>query len=388
MGLKVNLYNIFKRDEKEDKKLKVYNSGIANDYPERIERLITNSVTAKQAANTMTAFIAGQGFGELDNFIVNQHKGLTLFDLTHRASSSLSRQRGIFFHVNYNMNCDITSIDVLPFSHCRIGKKDDNSHSGKIAVCENWTDPKKRKETKFIDTFNPKKKVVEAQIEAAKGIKNYKGQILFVSMDYNRIYPDATIDAVQEDCDSESQASIYKNRSLRKGFFGKTMVITKPLVDADPEDEKNYAEQTRGREQFKKTIQEFIGAENNEGILHFEMEFDETEGIEKSLLFKTIETNIDDKLFEYTESSCANNIRKAFNNLPPALIDAHDGALFGSSGEALYEMKRFYQDQTVLERKTMIQSIDRLMKNFKDFNGTLVHKPLIEEKDEQPNNEG
>lgn len=386
MKIKSTFISLFKKEDKLDAKLEVFENGSGNEYPETIELLINNSVTAKQCSNTMTSFIAGRGFGEkLNKFKVNKKKGLTLFDMTLRASSSISRQRGIFIHVNFNLNFGIASLDVLPFSHCRIGKKDDNDHSGKIGVCQNWKEPQKNP-VKYIDAYNSNKNVLINQINACEGesieekMKNYKGQIMFISMDYNTIYPFATIDAVQEDCDSESQAAIYKNRSLRKGFFGKTMVITKPMIDVTQKDDpEEFTIQDGERNKFKKTLKEFIGAENNEGILHFELEFDDTEGIDKAIQFKTIETNIDDKLFAHTESSVSNNIRKSFNNIPPALVESAEGALFGSSGEAILEMQKFYQNQTRMERTKVVQTITDLMSRFSGFEGTLVHETLISE---------
>ena len=45
-----------------DKRKNVYTNGIDDNYPERIELIINNSVTAKMSANKMASFIIGKGF--------------------------------------------------------------------------------------------------------------------------------------------------------------------------------------------------------------------------------------------------------------------------------------------------------------------------------------
>ena len=65
--VKTFLIEIFKRQVKEDESLGIFINGENNDYPEKIERYINNSVTAKGGANTMATYVAGLGFGEEAN---------------------------------------------------------------------------------------------------------------------------------------------------------------------------------------------------------------------------------------------------------------------------------------------------------------------------------
>ena len=223
----------------------------------------------------------------------------------------------------------------MPFSSCRIGQKDDNNYSGKILICKDWTDEKETKNIKKVDVYNSNKAVIKEQFE--KQGKDYNGQILFINLDEETIYPFATIDAVQNDCDSESQASIFKNRSLRKGFFGKTLVVTRPMVGVEKNDAnmERWTAENNERLNFQRTIKNFIGAENAEGVLHLEMEFDDDLKLDNAIMFKNIEANIDDKLFAHTEESVANNICFAFNNIPKILVRNTEGSIFGSNGTAI-----------------------------------------------------
>lgn len=43
----------------------------------------------------------------------------------------------------------------------------------------------------------------------------------------------------------------------------------------------------------------------------------------------------------------------AFNNIPEPLVNASDGALFGTSGETYSEMKKFYSEQNDEEREAI-----------------------------------
>ena len=374
-GIRSTFIQIFNKLARYDKSNKIYLNGVDNSYPDFVESIISESVTASRCAKLMSDYISGKGFGDDANkIIVNKDKELSLLRFTQDISESISEHNGFYIHVNYNGEFDIKSMDVIPFPDCRVGKKDGNDYSGKIVVCKDWGDSLQVKKAIEIDVYNSDKKVIEKQIEAAKGIGKYNGQILYFKFG-KYTYPLSPIHPCLKDAESETQASVYKNVSLRKGFFGKTLVVTKPLVSASETDE-NYKEQQTQRENFKKTLKEFIGAENADGVLHMEMEFD-AEKIEDVLFFKNIESNIDDKLFAHTENSVSDNIRMCFNNVPAALIRSQDGKLFGSSGEAINAMKEFYQEQTNDERMMVEEIVNKLMKSFTEKRENLKLIPLI-----------
>jgi len=366
MGLKIQLMDIIKRATSFDKKMGIIKNGAENLYSEKIERYINNSVTAKSASNIMASYITGQGFVNSNSFLVNEKT--TLFEFSTKFSKSIAKQRGAFIHVNYNLHHEITSFDLLPYTHCRLGKKDSNKYNGKIVVYDNWNKENGKivpKDFNIVDVFNADKKVIENQIKNAGGIKKYKGQILFVNLDSEYNYPLSSIDSVQYDCDSESQSSLFKNKSLRKGFFGKTVVVTKPLIGSREhyDNDIDYASAQSERTAFKDTIDQFIGAENTGGVLHVEMEHD-GDNLSDAIKFENIGSDINDKLFEYTELSTFKNILMAFNNIPIGLVRS-DNALFGNSGESLKEMQRVYRISTTQERMILEQTIQMLMRNHK-----------------------
>jgi hypothetical protein len=372
--MKALLIEVWKRLTPWSKTADVYANDVDNAYPERMDRLINNSVTAKSASAIMVQYLLGKGYGEeADATVVNKAKNLKLSDFAADVADDLVKQRGVFIHINYNALYQIADFSVLPFEWCRIGKKDSNDYAGRVAVCKEWLRPK-RSDIELIDVYNPRKKVIDAQVEKAGGWEHYKGQVLYINMDAKLIYPLSRIDSVAEDCDSEAQASVYKNRLLRKGFFGNTLVVTRPLVgDALVPGTPAHQQAETERDAFQKAIKDSLGADNTGGVLCLEMDF-AGEKLEDAVLIKQIESKIDDKLFEYTEASVRENILVAFNNLPSGLVKNNDSALFGKSGEAIREMKRTYWENTTRERNLLTALINRLLGQSADHS-TLTIEP-------------
>jgi len=383
--MKTLLIEVWKRLTPWSKTADVYANDVDNAYPDRMDRLINNSVTAKSAAAIMVQYLLGKGYGETaDNAIINKAQNLKLIDFADDVADDLVKQRGVFIHINYNALYQVADFSVLPFEWCRIGKKDSNDYAGKVAVCKEWLKPK-RSDIELIDVYNPRKKVIDAQVEKAGGWEHYKGQVLYINMDTKLIYPLSRIDSVAEDCDSEAQASVYKNRLLRKGFFGNTLVVTRPLVGEGLQPGSHALQQADSeREAFQRAIKDSLGAENTGGVLCLEMDF-AGEKLEDAILIRQIESKIDDKLFDYTETSVRENILVAFNNLPSGLVKANDKALFGNSGEAMREMKRTYWENTTKERILLTSILNRLLEKSAD-NSSLKVQPLKLTDDAAPDN--
>lgn len=373
--MKTLLIDVWKRLTPWNKSADVYANDTDNAYPERMDRLINNSVTAKSAATIMVQYLIGKGYGiDVDNLIINKEQNLKLIDFADDVADDIVKQRGVFIHVNWNALYQISDFSVIPFEWCRIGKTDSNDYTGKIAVCKEWLKPKKA-DIQLIDVFNPRKKVIDAQVEKAGGWDKYKGQVLFVNMDTKLLYPLSRIDSVAEDCDSEAQASVYKNRLLRKGFFGNTLVVTRPLVgDGLEPGSIALMDAESERERFQQAIKDSLGAQNTGGVLCLEMDF-AGEKLEDAILIKQIESKIDDKLFNYTETSVRENILVAFNNLPAGLIKTNEASLFGNSGEAIREMKRTYWENTTKERCLLTAVINGLLERSQDYSNLKI-EPL------------
>lgn len=376
--MKIDILNIVKKVVKWSNKLEIYTQGDDNMYPERQDRLINNSITAKMASDLMLQYIIGDGLGNADNFKINDKQ--KLIDFITDVSEDIVKQRGCFIHFDYNLNYEPLNPIVLPFERCRVGKKDSKEYNGKILYKVDWNDNKEN--VKVYDVYNNNKDIVKKQIKTAGSIQKYKGQVLFVNMDRNMIYPLSRIDAVQNDCDSETQASVYRNQLLRKGFFGKQLVVTPPLIQNDePEmilnDEGNYVVNREWRKkedeatQVKETIEKFIGAENAGGAML--MQLPDFEGnIDDVFQVITIDSTLDDKMFEYTENQTSKNILMAFNNVPVALVKSPDAALLGNSGESLKVAQDIYWKNCSRDRQIVERIMNDIVQNREDWQGGYI----------------
>jgi hypothetical protein len=379
--IKTTLLSIYKKIVEWDKKLEVYINGEDNAYPERMERYRNNSVTASMASNVMVQYLLGKGFGEIDNKQIGDYK---LKDIADDIARDIVDNRGVFIHVSYNANFDVSEFKVLPFTQCRLGEKDSKLYNGKILVYPNWSENKiDKNKVSVIDVYNPNPEIVAYQIASAGGIDKYKGQVLYYNMDNQFYYPLSRIDAVSFECDNEYQASVYKNELLRRGFFGKTLVVTRPLIedafyeDFSDEGIKRLTRLKSERQNFKDGIKKFIGAGEVGGVMHLEVDF-AGERLDDAILFKNIDSNINPDLFRFTEDSAIVKILMAYNNLPVALVKSPDSSLLGNSGAALVTAKETYWENTTKERSLLVGLMNELWIRHIDYNGVpLQITPLI-----------
>lgn len=397
------LVEVVKRLVSFDTKLGVYTNGDDNNYPERMERIINNSVTAKQCASLMRKYIIGKGFDGYNDIIVDPEKETTLYQLLGDIASNYAYQKGFALHAaGWDFSEKeplINRLCVIPFKSCRIGERDDTQWSGKVAVYDEWSDENavkeaiKKNKIQKIDAWNYINNVIADQVKKQGGFDKYKGQ-LFITHPDQYVYPLAHIDgSATNDADSEFRASTFKNISLRKGFFGKMMVITPPLLgdfagvaesNINDKDKADYYLQKSEREKFKETLQSFIGAQNGDGVMHVEAEL-QGDDIAKQIKFEKVETNIDDKLFAHTEETASKNIRKAFQNVPSILIESSDNSIFGDSGALLKQAKLYYQEQLEDERTWITGELKKVLKHFDkmqdvnwdDFKITPLHEPEL-----------
>lgn len=385
----VKIIDVHQKDVKYDGKKGIYLNGHDNAYPDLTDRLINNSVTAKTCSNIMLQFLIGRGFGDSDTSIVNKESGKTLIEFAKELGIDIVNHRGFFIHVNYTVDSKGVfhkiNPSVIPFSFGRVGEKDDKEYNGKILISSDFED--KKKAVKVYDTYNNKQSVIRAQVEKAGGIKEYKGQVLYYNADHKYYYPLSRIESVMDDCDSEYQSSIYKNRILRKGFFGKTIIKTRPLIDSNIEEfitnkegrqvsNPEYISEESETAEFINTIEEFVGAENAGGAMVVEVDY-EGDNIDDAMKVENIKSELQPALFDSVEKSTRENILIAFNNLPIGLVKASDG-LFSSSAEAIVEMKNTYWENTFNERTLLENTLSEIISD-KDKEISFKARPLVEE---------
>ncbi|MDD4429781.1 MAG: hypothetical protein PHG64_15510 [Paludibacter sp.] len=357
--MKAFINEIPKRNQVQlDRAKGIYNNGLDNAYPQRVERLINSSVTAKASSDMLKKFIIGDGFANesLNDIIVSSDilGDTTLFKLHSKISNTISRQNAAAMAIQYDGNFDISSVRHIPYRDCRFGLTDSKGYSGFIHYYNNWQkDPSmtwKQLAIQKVNVFNPRPDVVETQWANAK--KGYKGQIAILRLDDEYIYPLSPIDSALEDADTEAQIKLFKNGELSKGFFAK-YILFHTTFENDQE-----------QRDFKAVLRKFEGGGHESSILMADAQFDEAGNMLDSANFKLqkIEQNINDKIFESYEKSVANNIRKACYAIPSILIEQQDGSFFGQSGEAFVQAVNFYNTQTADIRAAVSQWYKEIFK--------------------------
>ena len=379
-----------------NKSLKVIFNGEENDYPDRIARLVPNSITTKQCAKLFRQYLTGKGFEGINKKLVNSKKKIKFFSFFNRYNGQYATHNGVAVHVQYRLELkDGESMavkdrfEVIPFEAVRKGQKDDRDYNGKFAMSKkrNFLKGVKKGDLIWCYAYNSNSDVVKKQIEDSGGIGKYPGQIYFFNPEEGD-YPLAHIHSVMNDADSEMRSSVFKNKSLRKGFFGKNILVTTPMIDPDlstrditnlkDEEAADLLHQKKERKDFYESAKGFVGVENHEGLMIMEVEHEGD--IDKVFKHIEIPTNINDKLFAYTESSVSNNIRKAYNNCPRILVDnAEVKGVFGDSGKMLVEAKKYFQDQTEEDRMLIFEAMEELFDGFDgiDFDSTKF-LPLVD----------
>lgn len=339
----------------------VHTNGADNNYPERVKRVVNASVTAKSCALEMAKYIIGKGFKNgLNEVVINASKGLTYYDLLSVASKNIGIQRGFYLHVNYDINGVVNYADILPYEKCRISKRDDLGFGGLIHYSDKWNEDKKntfsflnndKEDKKWFYPYNGDLSVINSQRRkdysllkskseptAEQLIKGYRGQVLFVSMEPETIYPLANIDAAYNDADTENRISIYRNTQVRTGFLGATIFATKE----QPDGEALVSDEA---------VQGLFGAENSSSILKLEMALDGDQKLADAFHIESIKPEIDGSMFEKWITDIKKNIMACFNFIPEVLISTSDGSLFSANSETLVQAQKNYVERTSEERK-------------------------------------
>jgi len=337
--------------------------GENNDYPQRMERIISGSVTAKSAANAYAKFLSGDGFinSEINNITIgydSRHKKITLRQLLSQVAVSLSFYNGAYIHINLDMMRNVVNAQHLLFKNCRFSKLDDTGYTAKLGYYENWEKEKNEKydkaKVKWYNLFNLNEDVFVSQINKSKGIENFKGQVYFHFLDNQYIYPLSPFDSAYTDADTEYQMSLHKNNEIRNGFTEKTVFQVNEQLN---EDAKGIL--TDG-------IKNFMGARGDKCLV-IETETDENGNIieNKSLKTTSIKSNIDPKLYEGWEKEIANKIRKPLT-IPSILIDYDEGKLGTTSGEGIIQATNFFNQITKDDRNSLSEMFKEVFGNFKN----------------------
>ena len=340
-------------------KMKLY--GDDNLYPQNIRNITNASGTAGLCLSRYEKFVEGFGFLNvaLSEFVVNR-AGDTLDDLLKQVADDLTRYGGLSLHVNYNVLGQVTEVNHIPFEQCRLEEPDDAGVVAHILHHVDWkgdeTKGGKRQQLteKFItrfDVFNPDPESVMAQIERAGGIDSYRGQVLWLSMAGNFVYPTPLYDSSITEISTDEGLGNVKYRNVRNNFLVACMLIAKkgaPKMREDSNGEGVYDQNGRPVYEERQMItdedlKDFQGDMKGSKILYVELEDDEDEP--KVVPFPVRNY---DKEFTATEASVTERIYAQFHQ---ELFYAIRTGKLGFSGQVMTEAYEYYAGEVTTEQR-------------------------------------
>ena len=216
-------------------KLRVQAYGADNLYPQHVMSIVAASGTATLCLNRYQKFVEGFGFQDVRLSELEVARDVMLDDVLHAVAHDLCMFGGFALHADYDVFGRITSIHAVPFEMCRKEEQDERGYVAHICVHEDWSGKKLRKNRpvkvdnttiRRYDVFNPQPEVVQAQIEEAGGIDEYKGQILYVSMERQQ-YPTPIYDAAVTEISTDEGLGNVKYRNVRNNFLVSAMMTVK-----------------------------------------------------------------------------------------------------------------------------------------------------------------
>lgn len=308
---------------------------VDNGYPQRMDTLINACSTAKQCANLLSDYVFGQGFddeggNEFYKAIIND-KMLTPDKLLRRNADDKSKHRGFAIHVNYNALFQISSVNYIAFETARIGI---DEYAGKYGIYSDWYNTDRygkrvnRSEIKFIHRYNPKPEVIQAEVDECGGWENYLGQVFWHSDDFEN-YPLSSIDEVIPSVEAEIESDKTTTNNLKNNFQLKAIVVMK----GKPLDEDSRTAEIN-------EIHKFIGGDGKQVVV---TETEDPDG-KDVMEVRTIDSKINDKIFQYTDEKVRAKIYRAFRQ--PAILHSDYMGTNGFNKDQLADSQEYYTNYT------------------------------------------
>ncbi|WP_445454109.1 hypothetical protein [Flavobacterium sp. 25HG05S-40] len=359
MNSKSKVVESYKEESKDiyNKRFGVIFNGEDNLKPTIVENLIESSPTAFQCAWLYERFLGGAGF-EVDLSKVNLSNGVLPYSpnkLLFDSCQPLSRHQGFFMHVQYNANYEKDSYKLIPFTMCRVGKKDSKDYFGKIVVSpKGWGRDLKKEDVKVYNVYNPRPEVIQAQVDEAGGWHNYAGQIFFFKFSSVSTYPKSLIEPAFDFAHTENKLGKYYSSTTEGGFVDTLIARHRKFDDKKDQD------------QFDQNLKDVRGFDNSSSTLIVEDDWDDERDQTGNFKFDLLKSDVRAEKFAHFESSSANFIRKAFKNIPPQLVDYVAGKLGNTSGEDLIKAQSVYNAIISRDQEDLELAFAELFRNYKD----------------------
>ena len=335
-----------------------------NIYPQRVREMVKSSGTASNCVNAYAKFITGSGFK--DQYFYKQKinsKGLTPDKLLRKSAEDYAMWHGFAWLVSYDAFLNVNGIFHVPFEFCRLVDPENEEYSGKIAVYDDWDKQKRTsidsKKIDFIHAYNPDKEVILQEIEDCGGIQNYKGQLMWYSIE-KEYYPLAIYDPVLEDIVTNAGIKNYRLRNVKTNFMPSQML--EYPGEFETEDERN---------EFIAVINSFQGDDNSNKVMLLENKYADV----KPFVMTKFDVQDNDKMFMVTNQTSKDSIIEIFS-IPPILVGVQVAGKLGSSQD-LQDGYNYYNLFTTDDRLLFEEKFKDVCSRFKtNLNPSLDYSIL------------
>lgn len=351
--------------------LNIQSYGKDNLYPQRMRDLILNSPTGGTCCDLYERFIEGGGLKDrfFGNFVCNR-QGETVEDILHLVAVDLAQYHGFALHVNYNLMGKVVEVQHVHFENCRLEEEDDLGNVTYINIHPDWTGRKSRNGSRIevssdnvtkVYAYNPVPSVILDQIEECGGIRKYRGQILWYSMDGRYVYPKPKYDKIVTSLSTDDGIDNVKYRNVRNNFLLAGMFVHKKAMSlgidpntGQPMEQGNDDDLSDFTTQFDA----FQGDTNACSIM--DVTVNQEEDYPE---FKSFESQNFDEKFKVTEASTVERIYAAFGQEPFYCIRI--GKL-GFSGTTINDAFSYYNSYVEKERKEISRVLEKVFSRWDD----------------------
>ena len=349
--------------------------GEANDYPNRVDKILNASSLGLGCYELSNRFVFGDGIEDeaLAQFIVNKN-GDTANDIVSDVVKDVNEYGGFCLHFNVNGLAEIVETTHVPFEFCRIGidlsdanlLKPDNT----ILIHPNWINEQGK--PKFEQRNVLRIPLWDSDQKERRKVENYieTGFVLWVSVTNKLSYPLAPFDSVLADMATDQAISTVLHRNAKHNFMPAGMLVRKGRrVDIEEEGAQP--------DTFNQDLMSWQGAESSAKIIAVDVDFDEDKPE-----FISFPVNNFDRQFDSTQKYIEQKIGMAFNQ-PPILRGVDVGAGFGAdliANAYIYYNSICEPTRKFIERK-LKPIFTEIVPNLTNFN----LKPLVYETTSQQN---
>lgn len=338
-----------------DKSLGIVYFDKDNGYPNRMRMYVNASGTGKPVVEMFGTYCYGNGFRDLrlSKLKINK-KGQTADDLLAGVADDMAYHYGFYVHVNYNALFEKISFKLIPYENVRYVLPGEGSTTvTQVAIFNDWAKKRTDKlinkdDLDILDLYDPRPEVIQAQVDAAGGWANYKGQVYANPVGY--CLP--LYDCVQEELLTDAAIKTFKLSTMESGFAASYIYVHKGKRPTKKDGEFSN--------EVEEQLEELQTPEAAGAILVVY-----AEKVDQVPDLKKIEKDYNEKIYDSLKKSTKDDIIGSLL-IPPTLLLQTPGKL---GGPEYNEAVEIYNTQTAKHRLRIERAFEEL------FAGSIFVSP-------------